>query len=102
MERDIQYFGAKPKYHLTIEAGGLDMYDFDFTVRLQRGPNSYEVRKNEMIVDNEDFYFIADTTRLGIGNVQLVVVAEIPDTDVQGGVRPEIYVDDNFMEIRPL
>lgn len=96
---DRQYFGATPKYHLTIEAGALAMADYDFRVRLQRGPNAYEVAKNEMIVDNDDYYFIVDTTRLGLGGVRLVVVAEIPDTDVDGGVRTEIYVDDRFLEI---
>ena len=102
MEWDRQYFGATPKYHLSIEAGVLDMVDYDFKVRLQRGPNAYEVSKREMIVDNDDYYFIADTKRLGVGNVRLVVVAEIPDTDVDGGLRTEIVVIDKFMEVLPL
>lgn len=102
MERDKQYYGATPKYHLEIEAGTLEMADYNFTVRLQRGPNAYEVKKNEMIEDQGDYYFILDTTRLGVGFVQVIVTADIPDTDVVGGYRTEIVVIDNSIEILPL
>lgn len=99
---DTQYFGAKPKYLLEITAGDLDMYDYDFTVRLQRGPNAYQVQKNEMIEEGGKYYFILDTTRLGVGVVTLMIFADIPDNDVDGGVRPEIFVIDKFLMILPL
>lgn len=99
---DRQYFGATPKYHLEIDAGSLTMADYDFIVRLQRGPNAYEVTKNEMIEDRGEYYFILDTTRLGVGFVNLIVVADIPDTDVDGGIRTEIVVLDKFLEVLPL
>lgn len=99
---DRQYFGATPKYILEIDAGPLAMSDYDFFIRLQRGPNSYEVRKNEMIVNNGDYYFIADTTRLGVGLVCLIAVASIPDTDIDGGFRTEVAVIEKFLEILPL
>lgn len=99
---DRQYFGATPKYHLEIEAGTLTMADYDFNVRLQRGPNAYEVNKNEMIEDQGDYYFILDTTRLGVGPVKVIVTADIPDNDVDGGIRTEIVVINNSIEILPL
>jgi hypothetical protein len=99
---DRQYFGATPKYILEIDAGPLAMSDYDFFIRLQRGPNSYEVRKDEMIVADGDYYFIVDTARLGVGLVCLIAVTSIPDTDVDGGFRTEVDVIETFLEILPL
>lgn len=96
------YFGQTPKYLLEIEAGGLDMEDFDFLVRLQRGSNSVIIPKSQMIVDNEDWYLTFDTKSLGVGTVRAIVIANIPDTDYQGGVRTEITVIEHFAEILAL
>lgn len=96
------YFGQTPKYLLEIEAGGLDMEDFDFLVRLQRGSNSVIIPKSQMIVDNEDWYLTFDTKALGVGTVRAIVIADIPDTDYQGGVRTEITVIEHFAEILAL
>ena len=100
--RDPLYFGQTPKYHLDITAGDFEMYDYDFTVRLQRGPNSIVIPKSQMIVDNEDYYIGFDTKRLGVGTVRAIVIAEIPDTDFQGGKRTEITVIEDFAEIYAL
>ena len=99
---DRQYFGATPKYHLEIEAGTLTMADYDFSVRIQRGNNAYVLNKSELIEDQGEYYFIADTTRLGCGTANLIVTADIPDTDVDGGIRTEIVVLERFLEILPL
>lgn len=96
------YFGQTPKYNIEITAGDLDMLDYDFTVRLQRGPNSVIIPKSQMIVDNEDWYLTFDTKALGVGTVRAIVIAEIPDTDYQGGVRTEICVIEHFAEILAL
>ena len=96
------YFGETPKYLLEIEAGGLDMEDYDFSVRLQRGSNSIVIPKSQMIVDNDEWYLTFDTKALGVGTVRAIVIAEIPDTDYQGGVRTEITVIEHFAEILAL
>lgn len=96
------YFGETPKYLLEIEASGLDMEDYDFSVRLQRGSNSIVIPKSQMIVDNDDWYLTFDTKALGVGTVRAIVIAEIPDTDYQGGTRTEITVIEHFAEILAL
>ena len=78
------------------------MDDYDFTVRLQRGPNSVVIAKSEMIVDNGDYYLGFDTTQLGVGTVRAIVIAEIPDNDFPGGKRTEITVIEHFAEILAL
>lgn len=96
------YFGQTPKYLLEITAGELEMDEYDFTVRLQRGPNSVVIPKSRMIEDERDWYFTFDTKELGVGIVRAVVIAEIPDTDFEGGLRTEITVIEHFAEILPL
>ena len=96
------YFGQTPKYHLEITAGDLDMLDYDFTVRLQRGPNAVVIPKSRMIVDNDDYYIAFDTKDLGVGTVRAIVIAEIPDTDYPSGTRTEIAVIEHFAEILAL
>lgn len=96
------YFGQTPKYHLEITAGDLDMYDYDFTVRLQRGPNSVVIPKSQMIADNEDWYLCFDTKELGVGTVRAIIFAYIPDTDFPGGTRTEIFIIEHFAEILAL
>lgn len=96
------YFGQTPKYSLEITAGTLEMADYDFSVRLQRGPNSLVIPKSKMIEDNGDYYFTFDTTQLGVGTVRAIVYAEIPDTDFDGGLRTEITVVEHFAEILAL
>lgn len=96
------YFGQTPKYHLEIEASGLDMGDYDFSVRLQRGSNSITIPKSQMIVDDGDYYIAFDTKVLGVGTVRAIVIAEIPDTDYQEGVRTEITIIEHFAEILAL
>lgn len=96
------YFGQTPKYLLEITAGDLDMQDYDFTVRLQRGTNAIVIPKSQMIVDNGAFYIAFDTKELGVGTVRAIVIAEIPDTDYPSGVRTEIDVIEHFTEILAL
>ena len=96
------YFGQTPKYHLEITAGDLEMQDYDFTVRLQRGSNSIVIPKSMMIQDNGDWYLTFDTKELGVGTVRAIVIAEIPDTDYPSGVRTEIDVIEHFAEILAL
>lgn len=96
------YFGETPKYLLEIEADGLDMADFDFSVRLQRGSNAVTIPKSQMIVDNGDYYIAFDTKVLGVGTVRAIVIAEIPDTDFPSGTRTSIFIIEHFTEILAL
>ena len=96
------YFGQTPKYHLEITAGNLDMADYDFAVRLQRGNNSVVIPKSKMVVNDGEFFFGFDTTELGVGVVQIAIIANIPDNDFDGGIRTEITVDEQFANILPL
>jgi len=102
-ERYKDYFGSTPKYLFELTVDDLSMADFDFQVRLQRGPNAVVIEKDEMIVDGEGNYFITfDTKALGIGPVRAIIIASIPDTDYPDGVRTEVDVIENFTEILEL
>ena len=96
------YFGSKPKYQVDIDAG-VSLDDFDFEVRFQRGPNYTVTPKEQMITDGEgNYYVVMDTTKLGVGPVRAIFIADVPDNDYEDGVRPEIIVIENFERILPL
>ena len=94
------YYGTTPKYVLEIDSG-VPMADIDFDVRLLCGDRSLSVSKSEMPVDRDGkFYLCFDTRRLGIGRVKAVVTATIPDSDFPDGLRREVYVVNNLLEIK--
>lgn len=97
------YFGATPKYQVRLTTGELSMDDYDFEVRFQRGPNFTVTQKDMMMTDGEGNWFVAmDTTKLGVGKVRAIIVADIPDTDYESGTRTEIVVIEDFETILPL
>lgn len=96
----ITYYGTTPKYVLEIDAG-VPMDDFDFEVRLVCGDRSLVVKKDEMPVDRDGKYYLCfDTRKLGVGRVKAVVTALLDDSDFEGGVRREVFVVNNLLDIK--
>ena len=94
------YYGTTPKYVLEIDAG-IPMSRFDFEVRLVCGEKSLVIKKSEMPIDRDGKYYLCfDTRRLGVGRVKAVVTALIDDTDFDEGVRREVYVVNNLLDIK--
>ena len=97
---EVVYEGTTPKYKLEIDAG-IPMTDFDFKVQLIGTLGSTTIRKPSMPVDDEDNYYVCfDTVGLGIGKVKAIVTTEINDTDFPDNVRRDVYVIENFIEIK--
>lgn len=96
----IAYYGTTPKYKLEIDAG-ISMADFDFQVKLQ-GSNQIPlvIQKSSMFTEEGNWFFTFNTEDLGIGKVKAVVTATITDSDFPNGVRKEVWVINNMLDIK--
>lgn len=94
------YEGTTPKYKLDIDVG-IPMSDFDFNVELIGGTGRVTVYKASMPVDSDGNYYLCfDTKDLGVGKVKAIVNARINDPDFQGGIRKEVAVINNLLDIK--
>ena len=94
------YEGTTPKYILNIDVG-ISMSDFDFNVELVGSTGTVTIDKASMPVDSEGNYYLCfDTKDLGVGKVKAVVTALINDSDFQGGIRKEVTVVNNLLDIK--
>lgn len=85
------------KYLLEITASGFDMDRDDFEVTLKRGSKSLTIRKEDFVVEEysviennisivkHHYYLCFDSTYFGVGVLEAVVTAWIPDSDFEGG-----------------
>ena len=91
MARKI-YKGTGLKFRLNIEADGLSMDDFDFSIKIYTHPEKYIViGKEDMHVDeDENLFFTLDSNSLDPGQIIMETTAMIPDSDFEGGYRKEI------------
>ena len=95
----ITYEGTTPKYKLYIDVG-IPMSDFDFNVELIGSAGTVTVYKASMPVDSEGNYHLCfDTADLGVGRVKAVVTALISDQDFPGGIRKEVAVINNLLDV---
>ena len=94
------YEGPTPKYILNIDVG-IPMSDFDFNVELVGSTGTVTTDKASMPVDSEGNYYLCfDTKDLGVGKVKAVVTALINDSDFETGVRKEVTVVNNLLDIK--
>lgn len=97
---DRLYYGTKPKYVLEITGDGFDMGRDDFELVLKGVSGSVKIAKKDTFTGEDGKrYFVFDSKRLGVGKVKAVVTAFVPDTDIPGGIRDEVYVIDWFANI---
>ena len=77
------------------------MSDFDFSVELIGSTGTLTVMKASMPVDSDGNYYLCfDTKDLGVGKVKAVVTALINDQDFQDGIRREVAVINNLLDIK--
>ncbi len=88
--------GSEAKVLVTIpNMGGASAYEYDFEIELYTNPNSRLVipKWNCIPIEGDQtkslFYVPFDTARIGIGEVTLEVVAHIPDSFFDDGLRTE-------------
>ena len=85
------YQGTELKFLLDIESEGFVMADDDFYIVIKNMKNEKTIRKEEMLVAEEDKYlFTVDTAELGTGDYWLMVVAYVADSDFDDGLRTEV------------
>ena len=97
---DECFIGTEKKYVIRITSTGFSMDDDDFEVTIKRGANSLVFRKEDMIQDEENNWYITfNTTELGVGVATMTVVAHVPDTDFPDGIRDEVDKF-NFLRIK--
>ena len=89
MEDEKLYLGTTAKYLLEITGDGFNMDRDDFEIVLKGTTGSVLIK----------FYIYFDSRRLGPGKVKAVITAFVPDADVSGGIRNEVYVIDAFAHI---
>lgn len=85
------YQGTELKFLLEITSEGFSMVDDDFKVVIKNIKNEKVIRKDEMLLtDNDEYIFTVDTAELGTGEYWITTIAYVPDTDFDDGIRTEV------------
>lgn len=96
------FVGTELKFAFTITAEGFNMNTNDFTIMLMNGRKTKTILKEDCFQDeNEDWFFVFDSTELGAGVVSAVFTAFVPDTDFDDEYRTEVAKID-LVFIKPI
>ena len=90
-------------YKLNIHIEGLptNMDDVDFTARFYCFRESIELSKENMIrIDEINYIAVIDSKKIGKGSIKMQIVVDVPDADVDGGIRTEIYTENTGIIIK--
>ena len=83
--------GTELKFQLDITSEGFSMIDDDFKIIVKNKKVSKEIRKEDMILtDDEKFLFTLDTAEFGTGDYIVTTIAYVPDEDFEDGLRTEV------------
>lgn len=84
--------GTIIKLAVSIELpSGLTMDDIDFQCKFSVMLNSQTIKKQEMVRNDKNSYTcFLDTNVIGRGEIYIETTAYLPDTDYEGGIRPEV------------
>lgn len=94
--------GTQVKLNIHIDPlGSLHMADYDFECKFYIFPKrSITILKQDMIkIDNDNYIALVDSTGLGIGELHMTLIAQIPDEDFKGATRREIACVDTGITI---
>lgn len=97
--------GTELKINVHVEPiDGLHMSDYDFEcVFFVYKNRPLVVKKNEMTKVDEDNYIAkVDSAKVGTGNLMMKFVADIPDSDMNDGLRKEVELVDLNIPIIPV
>ena len=109
--QDEAFFGTEKKYLIEVQSSGFDMDRDYFEVIIKRGGNTIRIPKSDLIVEpytvtvdgqevrKNNYYFTFNTTDLGPGLATIKVIAHVPDSDFQDGIRDEVDMF-NFLRIK--
>ena len=97
--------GTELKINVHVEPiDGLHMSEYDFEcVFFVYKNRPLVVRKNDMTkVDDDNYIAKVDTEKVGVGSLKMKFIAEIPDSDMNDGLRKEVELVDLNIPIIPV
>ena len=99
---NVVYLRTELKFAITITAGGFNMEEDDFNVVFKNttNGNKVELAKEDLVNDGELYYALVNTTALGVGHVNVVTTAYVPDSDFDDGLRTEVNVIYDLVNIK--
>lgn len=99
---DSAFSGTERKFLVEITSPGFNMETDEFEVALTRGNIQRVFYKSDMIVESDtviedgqevekkNFYLCFDTQDFGTGVIVATIVAHVPDSDFNDGIRDEV------------
>ena len=102
MIEDNAFFGTECKYLVEIQSPGFVLERVEFEVVLSRGSTRQIFHKSDMVaepytviedgqeVEKMNYYVCFDTYDFGNGVITATVIAHVPDTDFDDGIRDEV------------
>ncbi len=84
------------------ELDGYHLADVDFHVKVSsvRTKKYVTIQKSSAIrIDDDNYIVVVDSLSLGLGRYYLTLYAQIPDIDVDGGLRLEVKTVDTGITI---
>ena len=93
----MYYLGTELKINVTAEpVDGYRLADYDFTCTFFVYKNkSVVVRKMDMTkVDENNYIACVDSSKVGTGSLKMKFEAQIPDSDMNDGLRTEVTLVD--------
>lgn len=101
-KKDISISGTEIKLNIHVDPlGSLHMADYNFECKFYIFPKKFiTINKADMVkIDDDNYMCIVDTTELGIGDLHLTLIAQIPDSDFENTLRREVVCVDTGIEI---
>lgn len=98
MVQDKEFYGTECKYLVEIVSPGFDMASDEFEVALTKGSIQRVFHKSDMIEETvvedgeekKNYYLCFDTRDFGNGIIVATIIAHVPDTDFDDGIRDEV------------
>lgn len=93
MAKSIVYLGTELKLNIHIEPiDGLSMdnYDFNVDVYVSQRKVVSTPKQDCVRIDQNNYIVRVDTNVIGVGDITVKVVAQIPDGDFDDGIRTEV------------
>lgn len=87
------YVGSTLKFAITIERKGFNMEWNNWVITVSRGDKTVICDRNNNTITDADgqWYFLIDTSVLGVGTYKIKVEIDVPDEDYASGVSHEVY-----------
>jgi len=87
---DKAYIGSDLKFLVEPSAAGFDKLRDDWEVTVSRGSKTQTWTKAELVVDEENNYYVCfSTVDFGPGQYYITVATHTPDEDFEDGMRDE-------------